>query len=218
MKTVSQKHFQCSFCGKDFSDTVAVGSQEGSMQDSDFRTHFPGLRSVPLSAHTCPFCGFTDPFHEKGIPGEERGRILQYLDSCRVFGESPGTRSQSQQYERLAKISELRNKPSVEIAQVYLNAAWTAEDDGNLERARQLRKHAEEYLIKALEHQEVEPERTPVIIYLVAELKRRLGEFTEAIEWFSRVITEDPRLTLLCRQQKYLATVQESVNTRMPAE
>jgi hypothetical protein len=63
----------------------------------------------------------------------------------------------------------------------------------------------------------VDPEKVPLITYLVGELNRRLGKFDEALQWFSRVESNDSRLMELCNQQKFFATVRKSVNTRMPA-
>lgn len=106
----------------------------------------------------------------------------------------------------------------MEIAQVYLYAAWMAEDEADMEMGRSFRQQAEDYMVKALENHEVDPEKTPLITYLVGELNRRLEKFDEALAWFSRVKSEDLQLMGLCKQQKFFALVEESVNTRMPAK
>ncbi len=216
--TTTQKYlFVCVFCGQEFKDDVAVGSDTFSAQDTDFRTHSLGVKVIPNNVHTCPFCGFTDYLHEDKLEDEDRERILEYLDSygpCEGFqGLSP-----TKKFELLANIFKLRNRPSMEIAQVYLRAAWMAEDEANIELGIRFREYAEDYFVKALDNQEVEKEKTPSINYLVGELNRRVGRFDEALEWFSKVRSEDPRMIRLCKQQKYLASVRKAVNARMPEE
>lgn len=103
----------------------------------------------------------------------------------------------------------------MEIAQVYMKAAWMAEDESNLELGNRFRECAKGFLVRALETHEVEQGTTPVVTYLVGELNRRLGKFNEAAEWFSRVRSEDPRLAELCRRQEFLAFIQISVNARI---
>jgi hypothetical protein len=153
--------------------------------------------------------------HQEPLENDERGRIEAYLNSC-WFGVSPGSISPAQKYEWLANIFVLRNMPSIETAQTYLKAAWTAEDETNIDSANRFREHAKAYFAKALESHEMEEEKVPVITYLVAELNRRLGKFSEALEWFSRVKSEDLWLIKLCKQQEFLASIEKSVNSRMP--
>ena len=51
----------------------------------------------------------------------------------------------------------------MEIAQVYLYAAWMAEAEADKEIRRSYRKQAKDYLVKALEDHEVDSEKTPLI-------------------------------------------------------
>ena len=104
----------------------------------------------------------------------------------------------------------------VETAQAYLKAAWMAEDEATIDWGNRFREHAKAYFAKALENHEVEEEKVPVITYLVGELNRRLGKFSEALEWFSRVKSEDLWLIKLCKQQEFFAFIEKSVNTRIP--
>ena len=218
MESPCKKHFRCVFCGKDFIDDVTVGSDAFPIQDSDFRMHSQGVQAIQNNVHSCPFCGFTDELHEEKLQEEERSEILEHLVSRGFFGEGRKPFTPAQKYALLADITILRNRSSMEIAQVYLYAAWMAEDEADIEMGRRFRQQAEAYLVKALDNHEVDPEKTPLITYLVGELKRRLEKFEEAIVWFSRVKSKDLQLMELCKQQKFFASVKESVNTRMPTE
>lgn len=218
MESLCKKHFRCVFCGKDFNDDIRVGSDAFPVQDSDFRTHSQGVQAIPHNVHSCPFCGFTDELHEEKLQDEERSEILEHLGFHGIFGKGPQPFTPAQKYELLADIAILRKRSSMEIAQVYLYAAWMAEDEADMEMGRSFRQQAEDYMVKALENHEVDPEKTPLITYLVGELNRRLEKFDEALAWFSRVKSEDLQLMGLCKQQKFFALVEESVNTRMPAK
>jgi len=69
--------------------------------------------------------------------------------------------------------------------------------------------------------------RTTYASYVVELIDQFTGEgdrdltkyqlLAEALEWFSRVESTDPRLIELCKQQNFLASVQKSVNARIPA-
>jgi len=218
MDTLLRKHFQCGVCGKGFEDDIRVGADESPVQDSDFRTHSQGVPTNPHTVHSCPACGFTDDLHEEELPQEERLEILEYLNSHGCFSRGQQPFSPARQYELQAGIAILRNRSSVEIAQAYLNAAWLAEDEPDIELGKSFRQQAEDYLVKALDNHEVDQKKAPLLTYLVGELNRRLEKFGEALEWFARVRSEDPRLLKLCRQQMFFASVGKSVNTRMPAE
>lgn len=215
MATLYIKNFKCVFCGKDFKDDVVAPSNTFVRQDTDFRTHAPGGQQIPYCVHTCPFCGFTDYLHQEPLENDERRRIEEYLYSY-WLGVSPGSISPAQKYEWLANIFVLRNMPSIETAQAYLRAAWMAEDETNIDSGNRFREHAKAYFVKALENHEVEGKKVPVITYLVGELNRRLGKFSESLEWFSRVKSEDLWLIKLCKQQEFFASIEKSVNTRIP--
>jgi uncharacterized protein (DUF2225 family) len=213
-KSISRQ-FTCVFCGKEFKDDVSTDAHDSSVQDTDFRVHYLAFQTKLQTLHTCPFCGFTDDFHRDKLEREEREKIQESLYYF-CFDKDPRHFTPTQQYELLARIFVLRNRSPVEIAQAFLHAAWLAEDEHNTALGNHFRDCAKKFFITAIETQNVEPGRIPVITYLVGELNRRLGNFTEALEWYAKVKSQDPRLSKLCEHQKFFATVQKSVNTRMP--
>ncbi len=209
------RQFICVFCGNEFKDDVTADSGTSSVQDTDFRVHFLAVQTTPHLVHTCPSCGFTDEFHEEKLQSEDTEGIEEALRSF-CLDKDPQRFSLTQQYELLARIFILRNRPSIEIAQAYLNAAWMAEDEKNTALGNNYRENATIFFTNAIETQQVEQAKVPLITYLIGELNRRSGNFKEALEWFSKVRSEDPRLMRLRDNQKFFATVQKSVNTRMP--
>jgi hypothetical protein len=158
----------------------------------------------PYYVHTCPHCHFTDYSHKANLSAQEKKNIQKYLEEyCRKHNCSQ--LELSQKFEIFAHSQELRGLPPWKIAETYLKAAWMADDEKNRVAAERFRQQAILGFARALEGPDVKKNLRPNLTYLVGELYRRTGKFTEALQWLARVQTPLPWLAALVKQQRELA-------------
>lgn len=198
---LSLSDFTCGFCGQKFTDKM-IWSTNVMDQDAELRPLTMGLDPLPYYVHACPHCGYTD-----GDPAQltdpEKVEIGKFLTAYRESHD--GKVRSAGKYEVLANVYIIRKMPAEKIAFAYQRAAWMADDSQDEAAARRYRAATLEYLVKALENQEIEAKKRPTLIYLAGELNRRLGRFDEALQWFSRVEPNNPHLKELVSQQAALA-------------
>ena len=79
------------------------------------------------------------------------------------------------------------------IAGLYMHLVWLYREAGNKEKEIEYIKYAIEYYIKTYEKGIYIPEKIgiPGIMYLIGELYRRIGNYSDAVQWFSRVVKDD---------------------------
>ena len=195
--TIGDADFTCAFCGRQFTDKI-IWSTNVMDRDPEFRPLAMGLDPLPYLVHACPHCGFTDGRDEAKLSEPERRDLGKFLTD---FRQAHGGVRGAAKYEVLANIYILRKLPSERIAFAFQQAAWIADDSHDAAAARRYRAATLEYLVKTLDNPEIEPKKVPTLTYLVGELKRRLGRFDEALQWFSRVKPDNPRLEELLSQQ-----------------
>ncbi len=144
-----------------------------------------GASPLPRLLHTCPSCGFT---------ADGRGfQPSQTDDGVREWVLAGGISSVSAQlpdtdyarYEVAAVCHARRREPSsLQIAEYHLAASWLAQLDGALDVVPDYQAEAAQYLERALLLGEIEDKERAIMTYLVAELRRRLGEFDAALRLF----------------------------------
>jgi hypothetical protein len=204
----------CALCGEVFDAREMTGFEPAAAQDTELRTYSP-VDPWKHLLHTCPACGFTDYDHHVDLDDTVKTRIRAYLTMyCR--DQDPDAFVPWQQFEVLAEMSRLIGKPSSEVGKAYLRAAWMADDDRDDDRATSFRKQAIELFVQSLEKGEAPPGETPFIVYMVAELKRRTGEFDEALEWFKKIPRGSQEFERIREHQIALARAGESCLIQLP--
>ena len=218
-----KKTFMCLNCGHEYQDNAAASTNTYGGQDSEFRLYAVGTQPVAYFIHTCPNCGFP---HESSlfrpataqkeikIDDKEKLKISNCLSAfCENNKVTPDSFTSCQKYEVLAEIHLLRGKPSLVIAEAYINAAWMADDHAHQEKIVIYRLKAVDYLNQALAKKEIKADKVPIFTYLIGELYRRAGKFDQALESFSRVKTDDPQLESLLKQQTELARKKDTAKS-----
>jgi len=189
-------HVKCPFCGGIFKTIVVISMSYGE-EDSDFRPHFRGLNPMKYFVHECPYCGYIGQSREfKGVRISKEvppDKDVKY--EHRVIGDYDNP------FLKLAKSLEMRGANPYDIAVAYHYAAWyyrlmyeKSENDDEKSKFKEKEKAALKETInwfkKALESRDVRSKERPIIIYLIGELYRLIGEFEQALIYFEKAISE----------------------------
>lgn len=174
----------CPLCARKFTSMRMIGYQIGG-KDSDFCPRYAGGNPMPKLLHLCPSCGFVGyvPDFQGRMKPEMRGRLRRVLSS---LGYQPGSSlAGPERFRRAAVLAVYQGKPNVEIAELFLQATWCSRlDSESDEMESRARRKAVEYFERALKAGEVSDDDKPVLLYLLGELKRRLGKHDEALQLF----------------------------------
>jgi len=197
----------CPLCREPFRSSVAVRTSDPGPLHTDFRRETVGFQPRSHLIHTCPFCGYTAPQEDFGrrVDRPTARKMIQALRYL-VRGEIP---LGCQRYEYAARCAEMLGDNPMRIADLYLSAAWTAQEEGQGPEETQYRGRAIRFLEHALETPGlVAASERATTTYLIGELYRRIGRRDDAARWLGRVTQEivDPKgqawILSLAKQQK----------------
>ena len=190
MTTLRQIDLCCPACGLRFSSNAVVSTNAFGGKRTDFHERAAGTQPLPYQVHMCVRCGysggerdFTDP---RDMSPSVREHVWNEL-SRRVSSEANG----SDKYEAAAKIAAWQGSDLRHIGDLWLRAAWCCVDEGDIEAERYYRRQAAWAFEKALAYYDIVPrDDRAVLVYLIGELWRRVGDVQKASVWFCRVQDE----------------------------
>lgn len=213
------KRVICPVCSKEF-DVTKVKSKACKVvsRDSDFCVHYEGINPIFYDVWICEFCGYAaqaEKFEE--IPSRDAEIILKNIAPRWNKRSFAGERTVDSALEafKLALLNlQIRKAKSSEIARICLRIAWLYRINKD-EREK-------DFLQFALKHYNdtYQRETFPVdkldeytCLYIIAELFRRVGNYDEAVKWFSRLVgspeaRKNASLIEAAREQFHLAKEQ----------
>jgi uncharacterized protein (DUF2225 family) len=208
MTTFNHTEVTCPCCGKKFETTILISTNTFGGQTTDFQSRAVGFSPLPLIINTCPQCGFSG-----GISDFEDSKLLPEPLKAKIRAElTPLIQVQppdcGTKYEFAAHIAEWEDAGPFTIADLYLKAAWCANDNSQHEPEMKYRHLAIEYFQKWLDHTDLADPQRLTIIYLIGELYRRVGDESLARKWFDRAIDEagadfkNQRIAEIAKQQR----------------
>lgn len=223
----TEVEYVCPLDGERFSEMQGARWHVEADADLDFRPHERGhegfrglegrtrrlLRRLPV----CPTSGYV----MDGTPLSDEHRHL-----LSVFVQRPSYQrlvTDGTRYPRLAALYEVMRRPASEIAEAYLSASWEADDlaldttgaasgkgsrrAGHTQsKQHTYRQKALAYYRKALQGTSLQDSQHRRYQYLVVELNRRLGQFSEATQALYQLglPSDKPEWIALAAMQQYL--------------
>jgi len=196
MTTFAEQSFRCPLCTEVFPASVIQSWSSAGPRTSDLRRISLGEDPIPLLVHACPgcgFCGLAGDFAPGAIQPElpvEGGTLRERVHELYGANARSQALEPARAYERAAEIALLRGAPPLVAADRWLRAAWLHGDAEAADDERRCRMQALRLYRLALEARQgfLRQEDTVVVLYLVAELERRLGDKEAASEIFAEVI------------------------------
>ncbi|TMV18570.1 DUF2225 domain-containing protein [Paenibacillus thermoaerophilus] len=186
----------CRYCERTYRTMRVRPSHKKSTEaDSDFCMRFTGVNPDYYVVRVCPYCGYsmTDHFSKKPLTERQRvmfeekiGRSWNKLD---LTGER--TINEAMFAYKLALVcAQASDETDRVLAGILHHIAWLyrlMEDEANEKR---FLAHALDAYMRVFEYEGLDYNNAK-LMYLIGELNRRLGQYNEAVRWFSRVVNDN---------------------------
>lgn len=172
--------------------TKAVKVKE---RDSDFCVFYEDINPLFYDAQICEFCGYaslSDKFDK--ISYAEIKMVQQSICSKWKKRHINGERDLNHAIEAFKMVLLnliVRNQKSIEFAKVCIRIAWLYRFANDVEDEKKFL----EYALKAY-METYDNERFPIdkfdestCLYIIAEIMRRIGNYSDSIKWFNLLIS-----------------------------
>ncbi|MFC5530092.1 DUF2225 domain-containing protein [Cohnella yongneupensis] len=192
MEPLFQIKVKCICCESSFQTSrVRPSLKKAIKTDSDFCSYFKDINPDFYVVRVCPYCGFasTENFREHLVDKQKKA----YYDKMgnhwkhRDYG---GVRTEADAMEcyklSLLTAQTVGEKDRV-VSGLLHHIAWLYRYEGNTTQENRFLGFALGAYINVFE-KETESLSNTRLMFLIGELNRRLGNFNEAVKWFSRII------------------------------
>lgn len=191
-------------------------------RDTDFCPHYNGINPFIYQVTICPQCHYAAPSKTFGTehPTDELARLRTLLPLLRKKDAEiefePTWNYAATSFEFLIRTLQICKKPTYKLAPLFLKTAWCYRFIGDTEKELFFLELACKELENNYLSSNIQSEMSEVRqIYLIGELKRRLGRYDEAISWFGKAVSHpqiktEPEIERLTREQWYAAKEQKA--------
>ncbi|WP_026136412.1 MULTISPECIES: DUF2225 domain-containing protein [Paenibacillus] len=188
----------CPQCEEDFKTSrVRPSMKRATRRDSDFCAYYQHENPDFYVVRICPHCGFASTENSLAkLNGDQKQKYMSQIGSRVAKRDMGGHRTAEQALEayKLALMCAQTIGDRERIVASFLHhIAWLYRYKGESEQELRFIRYCLESYIRVFELESVSGSDAK-LMYLIGELHRRLGEFNDAVKWFSRVIN-DQRIT-----------------------
>jgi len=204
----------CLMCGNEYTTSkVRPSFKKPHQRDSDFCMHYQEINPEYYVVRVCKYCGFaaTENFTMK-IADSQKRRFLDEIGMSwngRDYGGERSWKDALEAYKLALLCAQIKEESNRVIAGILHHIAWMYRYKGMKEMEERFLRYALEAYTSLFEGGENELNDAK-LMYLIGELNRRLGNFNEAVRWFSRVVHDkrimDANMIRACREQWALIT------------
>lgn len=192
MDPLYQIKVTCSCCDSSFQTSrVRPSLKKAVKTDSDFCSYFKEVNPDFYVVRVCPYCGFasTENFSEK-LSDKQKQAYYDKFGSQWQHRDYGGARDEADAMEcyklSLLSAQTVGEKERV-VAGLLHHIAWLYRYKGNVEQESRFLGFALGAYIGVFEN-ERDSLSNARLLFLIGELHRRLGQYNDAVRWFSRVI------------------------------
>lgn len=186
---------ECRCCAATFKITrVRPSFKNPSKMDTDFCGYYKnGVNPDYYVIRVCPQCGYA--FSENGKKQlTEEQKQLYFSEIGKHWNEQffHGERTVQQAlvtYKRALMIAQLIKEDPRLIAGFLHHIAWLYREIKDVENEQRFLQHAlDQYVI--VYELETNSDKNAKLLYMIGELNNRIGNYNEAVKWFSRVVND----------------------------
>jgi hypothetical protein len=188
---------ECIQCGQPFhTSKVRPSFKKPVRTDSDFCCHYNGVNPDYYIVRVCPSCGFAasenfSPLLTDRQRSEFDRRIGRNWPGLDYGGERNWDEAVNA-FKLALTCAQIKQEKDRIIAGLLHHLAWLYRYKNLHDEGRRFLQHALDAYIRVYEF-EKEEIRNARLMYLIGELHRRLGQYDEAVKWFSRDV-DDKRI------------------------
>ncbi len=190
MTTLRQIELSCPICDNSFKSQAVVTTNAFGGKRTDFHERAAGTQPLAYLIHMCSECGYSGGECDFTRDAEVIPLLKEHVLN-ELAPNVPLATTGSGKYEAAAKVAEWQGLEERHIADLLLRAAWCCVEEEDVEAERYFRRHAVWMFERALARYDCVPkDERAVLVYLVGELWRRIGDVRRASDWFERVSGE----------------------------
>jgi uncharacterized protein (DUF2225 family) len=199
LEPIYDKKFECMFCGETFeSKKVRSRFVKVAKYDTDFFPSYENEEANPILYHiqVCPACGFSfsSDFSTYFPPGT-RELVQEKVANRWISHDFSGKRNITQAiqtYKLAVYCSTLKKEKHIIVAGLYMRIAWLCrmlQDTNQEERFLQLAVTEYDDSLYQGDYRGTQISEVR-LLYLIAELSRRINDIDKAVQYFSLVISK----------------------------
>jgi len=215
-KALFEQKITCPVCENGFTITRVRSSACFVLRrESDFRVKYRDLDPLLYSIWVCPNCQYANMENEfvKGLSENDKKKLKTELPPLKSsepdlwHERTPETALRAVHLALRSAI--IRQAPAIVMAGLFLRGSWIFREIGNTEMEKEFlgkAKRLYEYSFEKESNRYLEQMGQARVMYLIGELNRKLGNFDDAVRWFSRILSNrnmvvEPDLQRLIRDQ-----------------
>lgn len=205
-----QINVTCIYCETTFQTSRLRSSfKKTAATETDFNIRYKLINPDYYVVRVCPTCGFasTENFSNK-ITTAQKQQFEEQIGTNWILRDYGGQRTWEEALEtyQLALLcAQIKEEKIRIVAGLLHHIAWLYREKQDEKQEQRFLQFALNSYIKMYENEQHLTVNDARLMYLIGELNRRLGQYYEAVKWFSRVINDksiiDSAMIAASRQQ-----------------
>jgi Uncharacterized protein conserved in bacteria len=223
MEPLYQTKMNCICCENIFTTSrVRPSFKKAVSIDSDFCGYYQSeVNPDYYVVRVCPTCGFATTENGIGrLTDRQKKNYHEQIGSrwnpCNYGGERNAATAMRVYKLALLSAQAVDEKPRV-IAGILHHIAWLYRYEANQQEEQRFLRFALQAYIKVYEEEGTQLNNAK-LMYIIGELNRRTGELSEAVKWFSRIVS-DKRIVdaaMIRRSREQWQLIREQLNEGQP--
>ncbi|WP_438349165.1 DUF2225 domain-containing protein [Paenibacillus sp. FA6] len=184
----------CLNCDHEFKTSrVRPSFKKAVRTDADFCAYYKNENPDYYVVRVCPKCGFTSTENSATRITENQKKLIKTQINVRWierdFGGKRDWDTALETYKLALLSAQTIGDSQTIIASLLQHIAWLYRYKGEHEQEQRFLKFCLDSYIHVYENEGIGANNAR-LLYLIGEINRRVGNFNEAVQWFSRVIND----------------------------
>lgn len=162
-------------------------------RDTDFCSHYKEVNPDFYVVRVCPFCGFSATENTEGkLSAKQQEIFLSRIGSqwnMRDYGGERTWEDAMHTYKLGLLCAQIKEEKPRVIASLLHHIAWLYRYKEDEAQENKFLEFALDAYVNVFETEQMDINNAR-LMYLIGELHRRLGNYSDAVRWFSRVIND----------------------------